>query len=251
MLQGARGPITGGAPRKRATAMTQDDYRESGRVRVMGFPAGMFQTNCYVIALDDNNECVVIDPGQDALPALRSVFDEHGLAPVAVVLTHGHLDHMWSAQPLCDEHGIPAYIHPEDRGMLSDPASGIGPQLSGFIEGMEFHEPGTVKDVLDGDVLELAGIELAFAHAPGHTRGSVIARTQVDTADGPRDIVFSGDTLFAGGIGRSDLPGGDADQLIRSIKETLLVLDDGTTVLPGHGGATTVGHERATNPFLR
>ncbi|GGC59429.1 MBL fold metallo-hydrolase [Hoyosella rhizosphaerae] len=220
-------------------------------MRVMGFPAGMFQTNCYLIAHDDRPECVVIDPGQDALPAVKQLLGEHGLEPVAVLLTHGHLDHMWTAQPLCDEFGIPLFIHPDDRPMLTDPASGIGPTLSGFIQGIEFVEPGTVKELNDGDVVELAGIEFVIDHTPGHTRGSVTLRTRVASDDADRDIVFSGDTLFAGSIGRSDLPGGDADQLIKSIVDRLMPLADDTMILPGHGEVTTVGQERRSNPFLR
>ncbi|MCW4353244.1 MBL fold metallo-hydrolase [Hoyosella sp. YIM 151337] len=223
-------------------------------MRVMGFPAGMFQTNCYVVALDDEQECVVIDPGQDALEPLKQVFAEHALSPVAVLLTHGHLDHTWSVQPLCDEFGIPAYIHPDDREMLARPSTGLGPQLSGFVADSDFTEPGTVKDLSDGDKLELAGIEFTIDHTPGHTRGSVVARTTVGgagTVDGPRAIVFTGDTLFAGSVGRSDLPGGSHEQLLAAIADKLLPLEDDTVILPGHGGTSTIGRERAANPFLQ
>lgn len=220
-------------------------------MRVMGFPAGMFQTNCYVIALDDQPECVVIDPGQDALAPLKQLFGEHSFTPVAVLLTHGHLDHTWTAQPLCDEFGIPAYIHPDDREMLATPSAGLGPQLSGFVQDSDFTEPGTVKDLADGETIELAGIDFAIDHTPGHTRGSVVARTRVETEDGERTIVFTGDTLFAGSIGRSDLPGGNHAQLLSSIADRLLPLEDETVILPGHGGTSTIGRERAANPFLQ
>ncbi|AEF40274.1 MBL fold metallo-hydrolase [Hoyosella subflava] len=220
-------------------------------MRVMGFPAGMFQTNCYVVALDDRAECVVIDPGQEALEPLKQVFSQHSCEPVAVLLTHGHLDHTWTAQPLCDEYGIPAFIHPDDREMLATPSAGLGPQLSGFVQDSDFTEPGTVKDLTDGEKIELAGIEFAIDHTPGHTRGSVVARVQVETGEGPRQIAFTGDTLFAGSVGRSDLPGGSHEQLLASIADKLLPLGDDTMILPGHGDTSTIGRERAANPFLQ
>jgi hydroxyacylglutathione hydrolase len=219
-------------------------------VRVTGFPAGMFQTNCYILAQDDAAECVVIDPGQDAVEPLKKLLAKEGLAPVAVLLTHGHLDHIWSAQPVCDEFGIPAYIHPDDREMLSDPARGIGPGLSQFIAGIEFQEPGTVKDLADGDTLELGGIEFRVDHTPGHTRGSVVLTVPVETAEGPLDVAFTGDTLFAGSVGRTDLPGGSHEQLLASIASKLLPMPDSTVILPGHGETSTIGRERAANPFL-
>lgn len=217
---------------------------------VTGFPAGMFQTNCYVLALEDSGECVVVDPGQDAEGPLRTLMAESGVTPAAVLLIHGHLDHIWSAQPLCDSFGIPAYVHPDDRHMLADPASGLGKSLGAFLAGMEFREPGTVKDLRDGDVLEVAGIEFHVDHTPGHTAGSVVLRTTVDTADGDLLVALTGDTLFAGSVGRTDLPGGSHGQLLASIAGKLLPLPDSTVVLPGHGESTTIGRERRSNPFL-
>lgn len=217
---------------------------------VTGFPAGMFQTNCYVIAHDDAPECIVVDPGQDAARPLRALLEQSAMTPTAVLLTHGHLDHTWSAQEICDEFDIPAYIHPADRHMLTDPARGVGPQMSQFIAGMEFREPRTVIELEDGTKVNHSGISFAVDHTPGHTPGSVVLRTRVDTATGGLEVAFTGDTLFAGSIGRSDLPGGDHDQLLESIARRLLVLDDETTVLPGHGGTSTIGRERASNPYL-
>lgn len=217
---------------------------------VTGFPAGMFQTNCYVIAHDDATECVVVDPGQDAAEPLRRFLESSALTPTAVLLTHGHLDHTWSAQEICDEHDVAAYIHAADRHMLADPTAGVGPQMGQFIAGMTFAEPRLVEEFADGDVLELAGISFRIDHTPGHTQGSVVLRSRIDSDAGSADLVFTGDTLFADSIGRSDLPGGDGEQLLRSIAGKLLVLDDATTVLPGHGTTTTIGRERAGNPFL-
>lgn len=217
---------------------------------VTGFPAGMFQTNCYLLAADGAAECVVVDPGQDAAGPLRTLMAEAGVSPAAVLLTHGHLDHTWSAQQVCDEFGIPAYIHPDDRHMLADPASGLGPSLGGVVAGMEFQEPGTVKDLRDGEVLELAGIEFRVDHTPGHTRGSVVLRVTAQTAQGPVEVAFTGDTLFAGSVGRTDLPGGDHRAMLASIAGKLLPLPDSTVILPGHGESSTIGAERASNPFL-
>ncbi|MFC9788418.1 MBL fold metallo-hydrolase [Rhodococcus sp. NPDC127528] len=217
---------------------------------VTGFPAGAFQTNCYILAQDGASECLVVDPGQDATEPLVEFLSKSSLTPVAVLLTHGHLDHTWSVAPVCEKYGIPAYIHPEDRYMLSDPLRGTGPALSAMIGDAEFHEPSEVIELADGDVLDLAGISVTIDHTPGHTQGSVVLRTTADTDQGPVPIALTGDTLFAGSIGRSDLPGGNHDQLLASIAAKLLVLDDGTAVLPGHGGASSIGQERASNPFL-
>lgn len=223
---------------------------------VTGFPAGAFQTNCYILARDGARECLVVDPGQEATGPLVEFLGKQSLTPAAVLLTHGHLDHTWSVAPVCEKYGIPAYIHPEDRYMLSDPLRGTGAALSAMIGDAEFHEPAEVVDLADGDVLELAGITITVDHTPGHTQGSVVLRTTAGTehdprgVQGPVPIALTGDTLFAGSIGRSDLPGGNHEQLLASIAAKLLILDDATAVLPGHGGATSIGQERASNPFL-
>ncbi|MBT0567986.1 MBL fold metallo-hydrolase [Williamsia sp. CHRR-6] len=217
---------------------------------ITGFAAGMFATNCYVVAPEAGASAVIIDPGQDAAPSVRSVVAEHGLVPVAVLLTHGHLDHTWNAFEVCEEFDIPAYIHAADRGMLTDPASGIGPAMSAMIGGMTFREPATVIEFVDRQPVTVAGIEFEVDLAPGHTRGSVLLTTDVPTDDGPVPVCFSGDVLFAGSIGRTDLPGGNHQQLLDSIAERLLTRPDSTQVLPGHGTQTSVGAERASNPFL-
>ena len=217
---------------------------------VAGFPAGVFQTNCFVVAPEAGGPCVVVDPGQDAEEGLRSMLAEHRLTPVAVLLTHGHLDHMWSVTPVCDGDDIPAWIHPDDRSMLADPLAGVGPmgaQVAAMYPGLEFREPRRVETLADGAELELAGIHLTVDHTPGHTRGSVTFRSATEEGQG---FVLAGDTLFQGGVGRTDLPGGSHEQMLASIRDRLLVLDDDTAVLPGHGPATTVGAERTSNPFL-
>jgi hydroxyacylglutathione hydrolase len=218
-------------------------------VLVAGFPAGSFATNCYVVAPAAGEECVIIDPGQDAEAGIDEVLREHRLKPVAVILTHGHIDHIWSVAPVCGARDVPAYIHPDDRGLLTDPARGlslnVGQQLFG---GITFSEPDDVRELTDGATLKLAGLELTVDHAPGHTPGSVTFRTPA--AEEIPDILFSGDLLFAGSIGRSDLPGGDYPTILRSLANVCLPLPDETVVLPGHGAQTTIGRERATNPYL-
>jgi hydroxyacylglutathione hydrolase len=228
-------------------------------VLVAGFPAGAFAANCYVVAPGPGEQCVIIDPGQDAEQGIEDILAAHRLAPAAVLLTHGHIDHVWSVAPVCGAKGIPAYIHPADRALLSDPAKGfplaIGQELFG---GLKFTEPDDVKELADGTTLILAGLEIIVNHAPGHTGGSVTFRLPVQepiTAPGKSkidegDVLFSGDLLFAGSIGRTDLPGGDYPTILRSLARVCLTLPDQTVVLSGHGPRTTIGAERRTNPFL-
>jgi len=215
-------------------------------VLVTGFPAGAFGTNCYVLAPGAGQECVVIDPGQDAEQPLRSVLSKHRLKPVAVVLTHGHLDHVWSVVPVCDGYDIPAYLHPQDRAMLADPLSWHGEAIGAMIRGLTFGEPSEVVDLDDGLVLELAGVTLTVRHAPGHTAGSVA----FELAHPETPVLLSGDLLFAGSIGRTDLPGGSYEQILDSLARVCLPLPAETVVLSGHGPQTTIGRERDTNPFL-
>lgn len=217
---------------------------------VTGFPAGMFQTNCYVLAHDGAEECVVVDPGQDATEPLFRFLNESSITPVAVLLTHGHLDHTWSVEPVCEKFGIPAYIHAEDRYMLSDPVKGTGPALAALLGDTKFAEPERVEELVAGASLDLAGITFGVVHTPGHTQGSVVFTVDITTPDGTATIALTGDTLFAGSIGRTDLPGGDHEQLLRSIATSLLPLSDDVVVLPGHGGQSSIGAERASNPFL-
>ena len=213
---------------------------------IRSFPAGAFGTNCYAVAPGPRQECVVVDPGMDAVDPLARMLAEDGLKPVAVVLTHGHLDHTFSVLPVCDGYGIPAYLHPADSGMLSDPARWHGPQLAPLVTGVRLPDPSAVKPLDDGEVLSLAGVDLTVRHAPGHTRGSVVFGVDLGEAPG----LLAGDVLFAGSVGRVDLPGGSWADMLRSLRDVVLPLDDATVVLPGHGPATTVGRERATNPYL-
>ncbi len=216
---------------------------------IAGFPAGSFAANCYLIASGPGQECLIIDPGQDAEDGIEEIIERYRLRPVAALATHGHIDHIWSIAPVCGARGIPAYVHPADRALLSDPARGLslqaGQQLFG---GITFSEPDDVVELHDGMTLELAGVKLMVSHAPGHTPGSVTFLTPAEGAE--PGALFSGDLLFAGSIGRTDLPGGDYRTILDSLSRTCLPLPDPTVVLSGHGPATTIGDERAGNPFL-
>jgi glyoxylase-like metal-dependent hydrolase (beta-lactamase superfamily II) len=215
-------------------------------VLVTGFPAGAFAANCYLVAPAPGEECVIIDPGQDAERGIEELLDRYRLKPSAVLLTHGHVDHMWSVAPVCGAKGVPAYIHPDDRELLADPGKGLSLLAKQqFMGGMTFAEPDDVRQLSDGDVITVAGLDITIGHTPGHTPGSVTFRSGEDDLD----ALFTGDLLFAGSIGRTDLPGGDHATILKSLARTL-TLPDETIVLPGHGPQTTIGAERGANPFL-
>jgi hydroxyacylglutathione hydrolase len=215
-------------------------------VLIAGFPAAAFGTNCYVVAPAAGENCVVVDPGFDVVQRLDELLGEHRLRPVAVLLTHGHLDHTFSVTPVCGARGVPAYIHPADEWLLADPVAGLRPETREMFGGLQWSEPDDVKSLDDGTPLSLAGLEITVDHAPGHTKGSVMFRLPSDE----QQVCLSGDVLFEGSIGRTDLPGGDQADMLRSLATKVLPLPDETIVLPGHGGQTTIGRERAGNPYL-
>ncbi len=205
--------------------------------------AQAFETNCFVIAPAEGEECVIVDPGVGVEDAVDAVLRQDKLKPTAVLLTHGHLDHVFAVVPVCGAAGVPALIHPDDRGMMADPGAAFGmPKGTPIFGRVNFGEPDEVRLLTDGETLNLAGLDIAVDHTPGHTAGSVTFRSG--------DRLFSGDLLFRGSVGRTDLPGGSFDQLLASIARTVLPLPDETRVHCGHLDDTTVGHERATNPFL-
>jgi hydroxyacylglutathione hydrolase len=220
----------------------------------------MLACNCYVLAQRAGADAIVVDPGQRAMGPLRRILDENRLTPSAVLLTHGHIDHIWSAQKVADTYGCPAYIHPDDRFMLSDPIKGFGRGwIGGFATsafGALFREPRQVIELdRDGDKIDLGDTVVTVDHTPGHTRGSVVFRVEGDVprtqgAKSGSALAFTGDTLFRQSVGRTDLPGGSGRDLLGSIMTKLLVLDDDTVVLPGHGEKSTIGFERRANPFL-
>ena len=217
---------------------------------IAGFPSEATDTNCYVVAPAAGEQCIVIDPGIGVSGRLDEVIAEHRLHPVAVLLTHGHFDHTFSVLPVCDGYDIPAYLHPADNGMLADPVRWHGPALAPLITGVRLPDPSEVKPLDDGAVLDLAGVRLTVRHAPGHTQGSVVFTLDLGPEFDMAPGLLAGDVLFAGSVGRVDLPGGSWPDMLRSLRDVVLPLDDETVVLPGHGPATTIGRERASNPYL-
>ncbi len=218
-----------------------------------GFPAGMLACNCYVLAPRAGGaDAIVVDPGQRAFATLRRILDENRLTPpAAVLLTHGHIDHIWSAQKVGDTFGCPVYIHPpEDRFMLADPIRGFGPRLGQIALGALFREPKQVVELHrdGGDKIELGGITVTVDHTPGHTKGRWCSGWIA-----PEDGIRWRSPATRCSNNRSAVPicraAAAATCWARSSKK-LLVLDDDTLVLPGHGASTTIGLERRTNPFL-
>lgn len=206
---------------------------------VEGHTLGVFASNCYIAAGKSSDEAVLIDCGQDAVPTIPERLAALGLTLKAILLTHGHLDHIWSAAAVADAAGVPAYIHPGDRFMLDDPGAALGRMGMGK---MQIDTPADVRDLSDGDRFRFGDLELETRHTPGHTPGHCVFLT-----DG---ILFSGDLIFQGSIGRTDFPGGSLDELMDSIRRVVLPLDDEVAIVSGHGAETTVGVERRTNPFV-
>lgn len=211
---------------------------------VASFAAPMFATNCWVIASAPGAECIVIDPGMpDVSHQLSAILDEFKLKPVAVFATHGHLDHTFSITPIADGYDIPAYIHSQDRIALSHPERVLSQEFAATLSGMEFIEPRDVRELRNGEQLEIVGLSITAIHAPGHTAGSLMFEVS-------NELLISGDVLFAGSIGRTDQPSGSAKDMEESLRKKILPLSDHLRVLPGHGEETTIGRERAYNPYL-
>ncbi len=217
------------------------------------FPAGPWQANCYLAAPAAGAECVVIDPGVDAFDGVRAAVADHGLTPVGVLLTHGHIDHVASATRVADEWGVPAWIHADDRELLTDPVAGLGPSsaelLTQVLGDVDLAEPDDLRFFETG--LDVAGLSFEVIHAPGHRPGCVLLSSRLTGHDQLDAVVFSGDVLFAGSIGRTDLPGGDHGVMLDTLRGAVLGLPDTAAILPGHGQQTVMARERATNPYLQ
>jgi glyoxylase-like metal-dependent hydrolase (beta-lactamase superfamily II) len=220
-------------------------------VLIAGFPAGPWAANCYVVATGPGAECVVVDPGKDATAGVEEIVRQHRLKPVSVLVTHGHVDHMWCVAPVAGTYDATAYVHPADRHLLADPMAGMSAETTAIMLGGKytFAEPDRVEELVDAQSIELAGITFTVDHTPGHTPGSITFRTPHEQED-VSEVMFAGDLLFSGSIGRTDLPGGDHGAMLRSLRDKVLTLRDDVVVLPGHGEQTSIGRERATNPFL-
>lgn len=201
-------------------------------------------TNCYVIAPEPGAQAVIIDAPPD-IEAVSALVKRHDVLPVALLVTHGHVDHAGGAGSVVERTGVTAYLHPDDDWLALDPDS----QLQGILgflppERDQFAPPERYTDLAHGDRLPLAGMTLEVRHTPGHTPGHCVFVVEEE------GVLFSGDQLFAGSIGRTDLPRGDFRALMQSMETEVLTLPDDTRVLPGHGPETTVGRERSTNPFI-
>lgn len=206
-------------------------------IKIERYCVGQVQTNCYFVVNETTKEVLVVDPG-DSAEMLEEQIQEKGLKPVAVLLTHGHFDHAMAAEPLAEKLGVKIYAHKDDRDTLDRPEY----NLSGMIGKAESYRADVY--VKDQDTLKLAGFEIKVLYTPGHTPGGCCYYIPAEA------VLLSGDTLFCQSVGRTDFPRSSMGQIVRSIREKLLVLPDHTKVYPGHMGTTTIGQEKEWNPFL-
>lgn len=202
-------------------------------------PVGPLQCNCSILGDEETRTALVIDPG-DELEKIEEILERHKLKVVGIIITHAHVDHVGAAAELRRRTGAPVYMNEDDMRMreyLSIQADLLNMKAP--------EKPEIDVTVRDADILKLAETKLIVLHTPGHTRGSISLHVPSEGK------LLAGDTLFRDSIGRTDMPGGDSHQILVSIRDKLLTLDDDTIVLPGHGPETTIGHEREFNYFLR
>ncbi len=196
---------------------------------------GSFAANCYIIACPETKEGIIVDPGGEGQKILRAVEDEE-IKVKYIINTHGHIDHVGANDEVKKATGAPLLIHSEDGDLCRKPHASLA-----MFAGKE-ELPEADRLLKEGDVLEFGNLKMEVIHTPGHTQGGISLKTE--------NVVLTGDTLFAGSIGRTDLPGGSYKQLISSIKEKLMILPEEMLVYPGHGPASTIGEEKESNPFL-
>ena len=206
----------------------------SGTLCIETFPVGLLAVNCYLIHAKGSQEALIIDPGDEA-DELAGEIEGAGLELKGILLTHGHFDHIGAVPGLVARYGVPVYIHPGDAGLYASPENCMPPWFAA-IEGLP---PST------SELPTAAGLSFEILHTPGHTPGGVCFHFPAS------ETVFSGDTLFANSVGRTDFPGGNVADLMSSIRDVLFGLPDKTRVLAGHNEPTSIGRERATNPFVR
>jgi glyoxylase-like metal-dependent hydrolase (beta-lactamase superfamily II) len=217
-------------------------------VFLRSFAVGPWQANTYLVGVEGTGECVVVDPGVLAFDPVKQIVESESLTVRGVLLTHGHIDHVACAADVADHYGVPAWLHHSDRELLSDPGPGLRSALTAAGLRIDLREPADLRLLYGGETIAAAGLEFFVAHAPGHRPGCVMFRVGPGE---PGEIVFTGDVVFAGSIGRTDLPGGDPDVMIESLRDVVLQLPDSAALLPGHGERTTMARERSTNPFLQ
>ena len=209
----------------------EDMYKIDSRI------LGMVGTNCYLLCNMDIKECVLIDPA-DSQDEISRMIDESGCSLKGILLTHGHFDHIMAADAVRDKYGVKVYASCDEKNTLEQPHINLGEAygLKLSVKADVWHK--------DGEILKLAGFDIEALHTPGHTEGGSCYYIR------EIGVLFSGDTLFCGSVGRTDFPGGSMSEIVRSIKEKVMVLPDDTKVYPGHGEGTSVGYERENNPFL-
>jgi len=206
-------------------------------LKVIKMPAGVYAANCYLVYEENNREAIIIDPGGDADDIIAKV-EELGLDAKYIILTHGHGDHIAGVEAIKDRFNIPVAIHKKDKDILEDSDRNFSSTMAmGAVE--------VVADILleEGDRIEFGGLIGKIIHTPGHTPGGITINIE--------NCLFTGDTLFAGSIGRTDFPGGSFEDIINSIKDKLLIYPDETLVYPGHGVSSTIKGEKDNNPFLK
>ena len=242
---------------------------------VLTVVAPVFGTNCLVVAAGPGAPCVIVDAGAGVAERVCAAIEAHHLQPQAVVATHGHVDHTWDAAGLCAEYDVPFLVHPADAYRIDEPFQTLSGISGGLIDTLaalgfdarDYRRPSQIVTLEAGEEvsrLPVAGLEIALLHAPGHTEGSMILlldgspdpaselppRVPGASRDTPSAIALTGDVLFAGGIGRVDLPGGDEREMAQTLGSRLGAIKDETLILPGHGPSSMMRHERAHNPYL-
>jgi glyoxylase-like metal-dependent hydrolase (beta-lactamase superfamily II) len=201
---------------------------------------GLVDTNCYIVSCPETGKAAVIDPGafkQAEIEAILDIVRRHQLKPECIINTHGHADHIAGNGELQRRTGAPVMIHTYDSIMLTS-----SQQNGSLLLDVDITSPKPARLLSDGDTIQVGSVPFKVLHTPGHTQGSICLYTG--------EVLFSGDTLFAGSVGRTDLPGGSERDIIHSIKEKLMILPDETLVRPGHGPRTTIGREKEENPFI-
>ena len=220
-------------------------------VFIASYSVGPWQTNCYILVADGASSAVVVDAGVGAYATVRRALDERGLALAGVIATHGHVDHIADAARLANSAGVPVFWHGADDFMVAKPSAGLGddavPLMVELFGTDALPAADSRVDVADSAGIELAGLTFGLIHAPGHTPGCVVLTLR----DGGDDLALTGDVIFAGSVGRTDLPGGDPAQMRDSLGRLLAALGDDTRLLPGHGPETTMARERRRNPYLQ
>lgn len=213
------------------------------KMKINHYVVGMVQTNCYIVINDENKECFIIDPGAAGIQ-LAEIIKQDNLKPVAILLTHGHFDHAGGAADLAKEFDIKIYVHEAEEDTLHDPQKNV----SWMVGEKESYDADVFLN--DEEIITLAGFEIKVLHTPGHTEGGCCYYISEE------DVVFTGDTLFAQSVGRTDFPGGSMSQIVRSIREKLMTLNKAGNletdimVYPGHNDPTTIETERMENPYL-